>query len=513
MGTDADRFLDLFKGYSEAHGQTKVLDYQRHGKQKAKSYIVRDPLTVALVQQHLDGEQGVGSIPIDETNGCTFGALDIDDYNLDLPALCKKNARHKLPLTVCRSKSGGAHLFIFLSEKVPAVDLRDKLAEFAAALGFGTCEIFPKQEEVIVERGDVGNFINLPYFHVKYTTRFAYDDKGKELTLGAFLDRAEKARISLKRLRNFNLGSNEDILPNGPPCLQQLTDFGIPEGGRNNTLLNIGIYYKMSSPDNWRELLEQHNLKHCNPSLPAKEIVTIQEQLDKKEYSYTCRQEPVQSHCNRSLCRTRQFGVGGKQSFPTMGGLTVVESEPPVWFMDVNGSRLELSTKQLQMQMEFQRACMEQIYQMPAKMKEADWRQLIDTLMETATRMTVPEELTNKGQFNELLEIFCTSRIKAQSEEELLTGKPWTIDKYTYFKLTALQDFLRRKGFNSYSRGQITERLKELNKGQEADKRYRLKDTKGVWRVVRVWFVPEMEMLDVELKAPTFEEKEDGVPF
>jgi hypothetical protein len=514
MGTNAERFLDLFKGFKEAHGQTEVLNYQRNGKQKAKSFIVREPLTIALVEQHLEGKQGVGSIPIDETNGCTFGALDIDDYNLDLVALCKKSARFKLPLTVCRSKSGGAHLFIFLSEKVPAVDLRDKLAEFASALGFGTCEIFPKQEEVIVERGDVGNFINLPYFQEEYTTRFAYDDNGKELSLEEFLVQAENAKISLKDLRAFELGTNSEVLPNGPPCLQQLTEHGIPEGGRNNTLLNIGVFYKMSSPNNWRDLLEKHNQNHCSPSLPAKEIVTIQEQLEKKEYFYTCKQEPIQSHCNKSLCRTRQFGVGGKQDCPTIGGLTVVESEPAVWFVDVDGSRLELSTKQLQMQMDFQRACMEQMYQMPAKMKETDWREMINALLQTATRINVPEELTTKGQFNELLEMFCTSRIKAQSEEELLTGKPWTSDRYTYFKLGALQEFLRRKGFTNYSRGQITERLKELNNGQVAFKRYRLKDNKDAWREVRVWFVPEMEELDVDLEAPSFQEKTDmDVPF
>ena len=105
------------------------------------------------------------------------------------------------------------------------------------------------------------------------------------------------------------------------------------------------------------------------------------------------------------------------------------------------------------------------------------------------------------------METFCTSRIRATSEEELLTGKPWTADGYTYFKLGALQEFLKRKGFTNYSRGQITERLKELNNGAESDKQYRLKDNKGKWRTVRVWFVPEMEELDVDLKKPSFSEE------
>ena len=510
--TTAKRFLALFEGYEGAHGQTYVLDRHRHGKTQAKYEIVREPLTEELVQDHLDGKRGVGSIPINANNKCRFGALDIDDYNLDLAALYQKVQRLKLPLTTCRSKSGGAHLFLFLAEEVPAADVRDKLAEFASALGFGNCEIFPKQEEVHHDRGDVGNFINLPYFNVKYTTRYALDSDGESLDIELFLDSAESFRKTFKELRAFPKGTDTEVIPNGPPCLQQLTATGIPEGGRNNTLLNIGVYYRMFSPSDWKTLLEEHNQNYCNPPLAAKEIVTIQNQLDKKDYFYTCKQEPLRSHCNRSLCRTRKYGVGtGQQSAPILGGLTVVESEPPVWFVDADGARLELSTKQLQLQIEFQRACMEQMYRMPTRMKESDWRDLVDNLLDTATRIPVPEELTHKGQFLELVETFCTSRIRAHSPEELLTGKPWTDEGYTYFKLGALQDYLKRSGFVHYTRGQITERLKEMNANGAADKQYRFKDDKEAWRKVRVWFVPEVVKGDVELQPVVFEEED--IPF
>ena len=183
MENSAQRFLDLFLGSQGAHGQTDVLGRQRNGKQEARYEIVRAPLTVDLVQDHLDGKLGVGSIPIDETNHCRFGALDIDDYNLDLPVLLAKIKRFKLPLVLCRSKSGGAHLFLFLSEKVPASEVRDRLAEFASVLGWGNCEIFPKQEELLAERGDVGNFINLPYQNAKHTTRYALQRNGNSLEL------------------------------------------------------------------------------------------------------------------------------------------------------------------------------------------------------------------------------------------------------------------------------------------------------------------------------------------
>ena len=91
---------------------------------------------------------------------------------------------------------------------------------------------------------------------------------------------------------------------------------------------------------------------------------------------------------------------------PSMGGLTILKSDPRLYFLDVNGQRLELSTEQLQMPLQFQRACMEQIDFMPPTMKPADWQQLVNNLMSTATAIEVPKELTTTGQFEELLKSF-----------------------------------------------------------------------------------------------------------
>ena len=152
-----------------------------------------------------------------------------------------------------------------MSEKIAASEMRDKLAEFAAALGWGTCEIFPKQEILLADRGDVGSFINLPYFG-EYTTRYALSKNNGSLSLDAFLDEAESARVSAKDLSSISIGGEEKILPHGPPCLQQITELGIPEGGRNNTLLNVGVYYRLADPENWKHLLEKHNQEYCSPS-------------------------------------------------------------------------------------------------------------------------------------------------------------------------------------------------------------------------------------------------------
>ncbi len=56
--------------------------------------------------------------------------------------------KKKIPLTVFRSKSGGAHLFLFTKEPVPAVMMRDKLKTYASAIGHARAGIFPKQEKI-----------------------------------------------------------------------------------------------------------------------------------------------------------------------------------------------------------------------------------------------------------------------------------------------------------------------------------------------------------------------------
>ena len=70
-----------------------------------------------------------------------------------------------------------------------------RTGEPAAASGHARCEIFPQQEQVLVERGEVGNLINLPYFDSEQTLRFAVIKVGKdyiEATLPQFIEQVHK---------------------------------------------------------------------------------------------------------------------------------------------------------------------------------------------------------------------------------------------------------------------------------------------------------------------------------
>ena len=112
--SDAGKFAGIFDGLRQAYGTYNVKRKNANGKNLGKASLVREPRTTALWENHLSGEGvSIGIIPINETNECRWGCLDIDEYPLDHKVLVEKIRKAKLPLVVCRSKSGGAHCFLF----------------------------------------------------------------------------------------------------------------------------------------------------------------------------------------------------------------------------------------------------------------------------------------------------------------------------------------------------------------------------------------------------------------
>jgi len=508
--SEAEQLLAVFQGSGAAHGQTVVGRVGRNGKTEANSTVVREPLTAEKIQEHIDGKQGVGSIPITQDNMCKFGALDIDTYDLDLKKLNEKITKLKLPLLLCRSKSGGAHLFLFLKDWEPAALIREYLTEMSIALGHSGCEIFPKQDKILADRGDVGNFINMPYFNAELTTRYCFNSKSEAMELPEFFDAVKNKRISAAELNALQFAGERKHFVDGPYCLEVMSSLGPISDMRNIFMFAVGVYCRYKWPDDWKKHHEEYNRILCSPSLEAKEVVQIQESLQKKEYFYQCDTCPLKDHCDKDICKTRPFGVGSSApDTPDLGGLTIMLSEPRLYFMDVDGRRVQLSTEQLQNQLLWQRACMEQIQTMPPTVKAQKWQTMVSALMNKSTQLEVPEELTLSGQFKELLRTYCTSRIKAMAPEEMDMGKPWTDEGLTRFTIVGIMTFLKNRGFTSYSRAQVQEQIKELNNGQECFGRYSVRNTDGKRTQIRVWWVPSFEDTETE----TSQETNNEIPF
>ena len=132
-----NKFKSIFSGLEIAYGQYQPGERGDGGKQKGKAFIVRGQVTDELWSNHLKGEgAALGIIPITENNDCRWGCIDIDEYNLDHLGLIQSIRKLNLPLIVCRSKSGGAHVFLFTKENIPASLMQTKLRQMAIILGY-----------------------------------------------------------------------------------------------------------------------------------------------------------------------------------------------------------------------------------------------------------------------------------------------------------------------------------------------------------------------------------------
>ena len=49
------KIFNLFEGSTLAHGETTVGNKRRNGKAEAKSIIVKTPLSVEMIEEHLKG--------------------------------------------------------------------------------------------------------------------------------------------------------------------------------------------------------------------------------------------------------------------------------------------------------------------------------------------------------------------------------------------------------------------------------------------------------------------------
>ena len=123
--SDIVKFKAIFNGLESAYGTYTIESEREDTKQVGKGFVVREVPTDIIWQKHLDGkEPSLGIIPIRSDQTCVWGAFDIDEYNLDHKNLVGKIKKMNLPLIVFRSKSGGAHVYMFVKEPLSAADMQ-----------------------------------------------------------------------------------------------------------------------------------------------------------------------------------------------------------------------------------------------------------------------------------------------------------------------------------------------------------------------------------------------------
>lgn len=525
----AQRIMDLFSGFEGQHG-THGTPYLEPGNDlkwqiKKVARTKREPITLELWSKHLEGKYPLGVVPIRKDSTCVWGSIDIDQYDIDLLEVIRKIDALKLPLVPCRSKSGGLHLFLFLKDPLPAELVQGALRDIAASLGFAGSEIFPKQTKILVEQGDQGNWIIMPYFGSDYggKLKFQYGLKktGAEMTLEEFLTIAEKRRVTeeqLTALRSTNksqpdaagkgkakTGKVKPPFHNGPPCLQHMAVSGFPEGGRNNALFHIGVFLKKAEPADWQKALERDNQLYMRPPLTSDEVTSVIKSLEKKDYEYKCKDQPMVSHCDSVACRGRKFGVGAGGAYPVIEAISKLDTQPPLWFVEIPGARISMTTEELTNYRRFHTLCVARSNVVFKLIPDPVWIGILSEAMANVDMIEAGPDVGTAAVFREMLESFLTNRTRGESKEDLLRGAPWEDEEAGrhYFKLGPFEKFLQREGVRDMRRNEITTRITEDMKGG----RFKM-DIKG-HRNLNFWWVPSSAIERApELNAPKMREDE-----
>lgn len=468
-----EKFKNIFEGNNSAYGIMKLTgEVTEKGKAVAKAFIKRAPVTDNLWQDHLDGKDpALGIIPINENNMCKWGCIDVDVYNLDHLVLMRNIKGMDFPLVTFRSKSGGAHLFLFAKEFIPAGLMQSKLKAMAKALDFEGSEIFPKQTEIFMDRGDTGNFLNLPYHEGHKGLRYTFKAGGEAAKLEEFFDIYDEWAQTKEEIQAINTDPKEKVkrdeaFPDGPPCLNKLAEQGFGEGSRNNALFNVAVFCKKAFPDEWENKVGEYNMKYMDPPLSYQEVQVTLKSMNKKDYDrYRCKEQPICSVCNPARCRTKKHGVGyGEEEMPELGTLTKIASTPSQYFLDVDGKRVELTKEQLHNPNLF---CIEVMDKAEVIIvttpKLRDWKEIyLKQLFANIQTVQPLKSSEPRDILVGLLQQFTVNRVQARTADDIVNKMAWTDEGFTYFRMDDFYAFAKRNNWEA-KRMETTNMIQQLD--------------------------------------------------
>jgi hypothetical protein len=183
-------------------------------------------------------------------------------------------------------------------------------------------------------------------------------------------------------------------------------------------------------------------------------------------------------------------------------------TSPPVWFLDIEGGhRIELTTEELFNPLAFQIKCGNHRVVVPVTGRAA-WTEYIRPFIAKANEIPVADDgsgddTSPRALFLELLEEFCVNRVQGRSLEDVRSGRPYTADGVTIFRLGGLMSFISRKGFKNYTRRDAAVTLKSSGIGGKNWEQSIL------GKSTRLWSVPEFTTED----APVASEPSDTGGF
>jgi hypothetical protein len=500
--TVEERLALLFQGNARSSGRFNPANERVHTEPVG--------LTLDNWKTHLEGKEGVGAIPILDDNTCKWAALDIDNHDSDedipLVPLEKKIRELKLPLILCRSKSGGAHAYLFLAKPHPAARVRALMSRYSEMLGYGKCEIFPKQGHLFVDKAgkrQLGNWINLPYMGNGKTNRYAVYG-GKKLSLEAFIDLAEGSAATEEDMRSASGAEH----PEAPPCIQRIYAEGVKQGYRNEALYNVVVYLRKSHPDDYEHRGHEANQSLFDKPLPKGEAARTVNSAGRPDYKYRCHEEPIRSLCDKETCFKRKFGISkgeyeslaSTESLPVFSDLVKYLSDPVRWELKIDGIKVtNLSTEAIMDFRVMRLLIAERLTRVVPNIKLQEWERVLQPLMREVRLIEAPDDASIAGVIRDRLREFaakCNLMSKGEDNDDrkaLLRGLPvvTVLDgaRCVAWRGQDFVNFLKRTKTEELKGVNLWFAVKDMGVGVT---RFRIP---GGSHNIHVWFMPVREVL------------------
>jgi hypothetical protein len=502
-----NKFMALYAGNTRSSG--------RYDLRKDKQFTAHEPAKREDFINHFSGDMGVGIVPIQDDDTCSWAAIDIDNHDSDedipIKPIDEIIRTKNLPLIPCRSKSGGVHVYIFLSKPMPAARIRGYLNKWAADLGYKGHEVFPKQSHLATTAAgnkQLGNWINLPYMTGEKTNRYGVRD-GKKLELAEFIELAEKLRTTDADLRALSFADH----PEAPPCIQKVFAYGVAAGQRNEALFNVAVYLRKMDPEHFTELANDANGVLFSKALPRSEAGRTIASAGKPDYSYRCGEDPIRSLCDRDACFNRKYGITQEESdkitqfeeLPMFGDLGKYLTEPVRWEIKIDGILISnLGTPQLLDWRIMREVIADRLTRIVPMIKANEWERILGPLMKEARIIETPDDASMNGVIRDRLREFASKTDllstgdDRESRKNLLRGLPVVQkvdgDRCVMFRAQDFVNYLKRtkseelKGVNLwFAVKDIGVEHKRVRAGEEN---------------INIWYIPVKQVIAFQTAEP-----------
>ena len=499
-----DKFINIFEGLSSAYGQFRKDNNRLAVKVEGKSFIEKKPVTKELWQNHLNGTgPNLGVFPLTREGSCKWGAIDIDVNNFDYEDLLNRIRKQKLPLIMFRSKSGRAHVYMFMKDFTPAQEVQTVMKKFAGKLGLADKldRVYPMQTSL--SKNDFGSWLNMPYYNQEETSTCAYKDNFDGATIEEFFEMydkyvqtdlsqhlVEEVKQNIKKPKEKTL--EDFLLPCTKNCLK-LNNNKIPDENRNDYLLHMytwsmravekGVkkipeYSKMDA----ETLLKYFNQEYMARPVEEKEIQNTIFKSKDKEYKYLCKKPTITKYCDSSACTRHLCGITPLdaeklvKATQALGKITRYLSEPPIFFESVdvkneNGSgykriRIEMQGEDIINKQKWLNKLANQGYFPHISLheqKSSDFLVMQYERLENCLNEAADEEASEDFEFKSIIYSFVNKMTVSYNKEDLLKNACY-VNKDTHeldFKLPSLMEYLKSNHIKIPA-NQLTLKLKKI---------------------------------------------------